>query len=103
MSEETLSVRSFGDFPNFDDCASTATTISAVKSWYSDIKEDIDRVLCTHFLPDAAVNLAPYAESILDEDDIDVNFLIRPFSRSSSAKRIRLLTLRLTSKSPRRR
>ena len=71
ISEETLSVQSYGDFPDFDDCASTATTIPAVKSWYSDIDEDNDRVLCTHFLPDAAINLAPYAESIVDEDDIN--------------------------------
>ena len=54
--------------PDFNDCAFTTTTIPAVKSWYSDIE-----VLCTHFLHDAAVNLAPYAESIVDEDDTNIN------------------------------
>ena len=66
-------MKSFDDFPEFDDCASIATTIPAVKSWYSDIEEDSDCVLQTHFVPERNIVLAPYAESIVDEDDPVVN------------------------------
>ena len=66
-------MKSFDDFPEFDDCASIATTIPAVKSWYSDIEEDSDHVLQTHFIPEENLILAPYAESIVDEDDPIVN------------------------------
>ena len=48
---------------------SIATTVPAVKSWYSDIEEDT-QILCTHhFIPD--VDPAPYAESFVDDDVTD--------------------------------
>ena len=70
LSEETLPLKSFDNFVEFDDCASTAFTIPVVKS---DIKEDSDRVLQTHFVPEKSIILAGYAESIVDEDDPVVN------------------------------
>ena len=58
LSEDTLSVKSFDNFLEFNDCASTAFTIPAVKSWYSDVEEDSDRVLQTHFVLEKNIILA---------------------------------------------